>query len=77
MQMFVYLKGRDTNASKMEDDPHTRSSLIREIQFALPKKKDLADKNKTIWVLIQGSASEEDNLLDVDGVSILRAGIYD
>jgi len=55
----------------------TRSSLIREIQSALPKKEDLADKNKTIWVLVQGKASEKDNLLDADGVSILRAGTYD
>lgn len=55
----------------------TRSSLIREIQSTLPKKEDLADKSKTIWVLVQGKASEKDNLLDVDGVSILRAGTYD
>lgn len=55
----------------------TRSSLIREIQSTLPKKEDLADKSKTIWVLVQGRASEKDNLLDPDGVSILRAGTYD
>jgi len=55
----------------------TRSSLIREIQSVLPQKEDLADKSKTIWVLVQGKASEKDNLLDEDGVSILRAGTYD
>jgi hypothetical protein len=54
----------------------TRSSLIREIQSALPKKEDLADKSKTIWVLVEGKASEKDYLLDEDGVSILRAGVY-
>ncbi len=55
----------------------TRSSLIREIQSALPKKEDLADKNKTIWVLVQGKVSEKDNLLDVEGICILRAGVCD
>jgi hypothetical protein len=55
----------------------TRSSLIRQIQSALPNKEDLADKSKTIWVLVEGMASEKDYLLDEDGVSIVRAGTYD
>ena len=55
----------------------TRSSLIRKIQSALPEKENLADKSKSIWVLVQGTASEKDYLLDEDGVRILRAGTYE
>lgn len=55
----------------------TRSSLIRKIQAALPHKTDLADKRKTIWVLVEGRASEKDYMLDESGITILRAGSYD
>lgn len=55
----------------------TKSSLIREIQAALPNREDLADKRKIIWALVKGKANNKDYLLDENGVSILRAGTYD
>ncbi len=55
----------------------TRSTLIREFQKALPNREDFADKNKTIWALVQGKANRTDYLLDESGVSILRAGTYE
>ena len=55
----------------------THSSLIRDIQAALPNKRDLADKSKSIWALVQGRARENDYMLDVDGVSIIRAGTFE
>lgn len=56
----------------------TSSPLIKEIQKMLPEKT-LADKSKGFWVLVKGTASEKDGLLDHDakGIKILEAGVYD
>lgn len=56
----------------------TSSPFIKEIQKILPEKT-LADKSKSFWVLVKGTASEKDGLLDHDakGINILEAGVYD
>ena len=53
----------------------TRSSLIQEIRSRLPEGV-LEDKKRTFWVLVKGTASERDYLLDEDGVTIEDAGAY-
>lgn len=55
----------------------TRSPLIAQIKTALPPGIDIADKNRTFWVLVRGESSKRDGLLDMEGVSILEAGVYD
>ncbi|MBN1542909.1 hypothetical protein JW992_12250 [candidate division KSB1 bacterium] len=54
----------------------TRSSLIRKIQIALPSRI-LEDKHQAFWVLVKGTASKKDSLLDEQDVRIEDAGVYD
>jgi len=51
----------------------TKSQFIRQIKF----KIDIADKQKTFWVLVRGELSRKDRLLDIEGVSIIETGTYD
>jgi len=53
----------------------TRSPLIQQIRAKLPPGK-LEDKNCAFWVLVKGTASRNDYLLDEDGVEIVDAGVY-
>ncbi|MEW6249821.1 MAG: hypothetical protein AB1716_04180 [Planctomycetota bacterium] len=55
----------------------TRSMLIQRINAALPGGLSLGDRDRAIWALVRGEASSEDGLLDVNGVSVLEAGVYD
>jgi len=55
----------------------TRSPLIQQIKAALPVGVDIADKRRTLWVLVRGEISQRDTLLDMEGVSVLEAGIYE
>jgi len=55
----------------------TRSPLIRQIKAALPQGVDIADKHRTLWVLVQAMNNEQDAHLDVEDVKILEAGVYD
>jgi hypothetical protein len=55
----------------------TRSVFIQQIKAALPRGVDIADKKRTFWVLVRGEVSPRDSLLDMEGVSILEAGVYD
>ena len=54
----------------------TRSHLIKKINAALPDHVEVADKHYTMWALVRGEISRKDGLLDMEGVSILEAGIY-
>jgi hypothetical protein len=54
----------------------TRSPLIRQIKVALPDGV-LEDKKTAFWALVKGTASPDDYLLDVEGVSIEDAGVYE
>lgn len=54
----------------------TRSALIRRISELLPGSEGIVDKRGTFWVLVKGVASDEDELLDVDGVTVEEAGRY-
>ena len=53
----------------------TRSPLIQEIKDALPEGV-IEDKQRTFWVLVRGVGGE-DGLLDMEGVSIVEAGVYE
>jgi hypothetical protein len=55
----------------------TRSVFIQQIKAALPRGVDIADKKRTFWVLVRGEVSPRDSLLDMEGVSIVEAGVYD
>lgn len=55
----------------------TRSPLIQQIKAALPAGVDIADKRRTLWVLVRGEISRRDVLLDLEGVSVLEAGVYE
>lgn len=55
----------------------TRSPLIQRIKAALPANVDIADKRRTLWVLVRGEISRRDALLDMEGVSVLKAGVYE
>lgn len=56
----------------------TRSSLILEIKNKLKRHNcDLADRDKTFWVLVKGTANETDKLLDPEGVTIEEVGVYE
>jgi len=55
----------------------TRSPLIQQIKAALPDGVDIADKERTLWVLVRGEISRRDSLLDMEGVTVLEAGAYD
>jgi hypothetical protein len=55
----------------------TRSPLIQQIKAALPVGVGIADKRRTLWVLVRGEISQRDTLLDMEGVSVLEAGIYE
>jgi hypothetical protein len=54
----------------------TRSALIRQVKEALPDDA-FADRSRTIWVLVKGKGSEEDRLLDEDGVEIVETGCWE
>jgi hypothetical protein len=51
----------------------TRSKLVREIR---DKGIDISDRRLAFWALVRGVESQSDGLLDVDGVTIERVGIY-
>ncbi len=53
----------------------TRSRLIQQISDMLPEGEDLADKTRSIWVLVRGEA-DDDGMLSESGVTILEAGVY-
>ncbi len=53
----------------------TRPELIREIAEALPKGV-LEDKQSTFSVLVRGTASAEDGLLDPRGCEIVRVSVH-
>jgi hypothetical protein len=55
----------------------TRSPLIRQIKAALPPGVDIADKTRTFWVLVRGQVSPRDWLLDMEGVTLVEAGVYE
>jgi len=55
----------------------TRSPFIQQIKAALAHGVDIADKKRTFWVLVRGEVSQRDMLLDMEGVRILEAGVYD
>ncbi|MGQ9493983.1 MAG: hypothetical protein ACUVR2_09490 [Anaerolineae bacterium] len=55
----------------------TRSPLIQQIKSALPAGVDIADKRRTLWVLVRGEISQRDALLDLEGVSVLEAEVYE
>lgn len=55
----------------------TRSPLIKQIEEKLPEGVRIAEKDRTIWALARGQVNERDWLLDVEGVSIVEAGVYD
>ena len=54
----------------------TRPELIREVRNALPMNV-LGKKGVRFWVLVKGEANREDRLLDPEGVTVERAGVYD
>ncbi len=54
----------------------TRSVMIQKIKGKLPEKV-LEDKKRAFWVLVKGTTSGKDLLLDEEGVSIEEAGVYD
>jgi len=53
----------------------TSSVVIQKIRSKLPEGV-LEDKTSTFWVLVKGTASSKDNLLDLEGVSVEDAGVY-
>jgi len=55
----------------------TRSVLIRQIKAALPHGADIADKKLAFWALVRGEASRVHWLLDLEGVTVLEAGVYE
>jgi hypothetical protein len=55
----------------------TRSVFIQQIKGALPRGADIADKKLTFWVLVRGEVSPRDWLLDMEGVKVLDAGVYE
>ena len=55
----------------------TKSPLIQQIKAALPSGVDIAEKRRTFWVLVQGKARDDDGHLDVEGVKVVEAGVYD
>ncbi len=56
----------------------TRSPKILEIKNRLLDiGYDLADREKTFWALVKGTASERDKLLDAEGVTIEEVGVYE
>ena len=61
-----------------------RSPLIRQVKAKLVERLGaelgegvLDDKRKAFWVLVKGTASPRDYLLDVEGVTIEDAGLYE
>ncbi len=54
----------------------TRSPLIRKIQDKLPRGFNIADKREAFWVLVKGTITDKTELLDVDGVEIVEAGVF-
>jgi hypothetical protein len=52
----------------------TRSPLIRQIKG---KGIDIADKKLSFWALVKGKANTDDCLLDLKGVEVVEAGVYD
>jgi hypothetical protein len=55
----------------------TRSPFIQQIKAALPRGADIADKRLTFWVLVRGEVSPRDRLLDLEGVTVVEAGVYE
>jgi hypothetical protein len=55
----------------------TRSPFIQQIKAALPRGVDIADKKSTFWVLVRGEVSPRDWLLDMEGVTVVEAGVYE
>ena len=53
----------------------TRSALIKKIRERLPAGV-LEEKRRPFWVLVKGTVTQRDYLLDEDGVSIEDAGVY-
>lgn len=54
----------------------TRSLFIRQIKEMLPEGT-LADKRRAFWVLVKGKLNRPNGMLDMDGVNIEEAGVYD
>lgn len=52
----------------------TRSVLLRKVKQALPESVDFADKSQPFWVLVKGTGSKTDRLLDEADVQIVEAG---
>ena len=52
----------------------TRSTQIQEIKA---KGVDIADRSRAFWVLVKGTISQQDGLLDMKDVEIVEAGVYD
>jgi hypothetical protein len=55
----------------------TRSPFIQQIKAAMPGGVDIADKKRTFWVLVRGEVSPRDWLLDMEGVTVVEAGVYE
>jgi hypothetical protein len=51
----------------------TRSQLVREIR---DRGIDISNRRLAFWALVRGVESKSDSLLDVDGVTIERVGVY-
>ncbi len=54
----------------------TRSVLIRKIQERLPRGRSIADKRVSFWALVRGTVKDKFELLDVDDVEIIEAGVF-
>lgn len=54
----------------------TRSQHIQRIKAALPTGADIGNKELSFWALVKGETNAHDDLLDVDGVTIVEAGTY-
>jgi hypothetical protein len=54
----------------------TRSPLINSIEKKLGSGM-VGDKDRAMWVLVEGTVSERDNLLDEEGVAVLEAGFFE
>jgi hypothetical protein len=53
----------------------TKTELIRQIRDRLAGQVDLAAQDRTIWVLLKGTAAEDLHLY-AEGVEIVEAGVY-
>src|SRR5262249_32626541 len=51
----------------------TRSQHIRKVK---EMGIDISNRQRSFWVLVRGVESTSDGLLDVDGVTVVEAGIY-